>query len=250
MVCLSHAQVISEVLRLWDWSITSSDITFNFSSLFWVSGLANLLIATVKGACRVITTKPYSSDMLFDVIQKNKLTQICLPNACIPDVVTNKRIDEVDLASLRTVIIGGSSVYDHVKHVLRQKLERNGTKVVEVYGFVEIGSLLTNTLYGMKNGSCGIVTTQNLVKIINQKGKSLGPGEVGEICGKNYCNFLGYYNNEELTKQTVDSNGWIRSGDLGFFDDDGYLFIKGRIKELIKCKGATVSTYLNSKLNN
>lgn len=241
IVCLSHSQVISEVLRLWDWSITSSDIIFNFSSLFWVSGLGNLLIATVKGACRVITTKPYSSDTMLDLIKKYKITQICLPNACIADVISNKKIDEVDLSSLRTVIIGSSTVPDQVKSVLRQKLERYGTKVVEVYGFVELGSLSTNTLYGMKNGSCGVVASQNLMKIINEKGKSLGPGEVGEVCAKNASQFLGYYNDEELTKQTVDSNGWIRSGDLGYFDDEGFLFIQGKIKELIKCKGVTVS---------
>ncbi|XP_063702536.1 probable 4-coumarate--CoA ligase 1 [Culicoides brevitarsis] len=240
-VCLSHAQIISEVLRLWNWSVTASDVTFSFSSLFWVSGLANLLIATVKGASRIITQRNYSSDLLFELMEKYKLTQICLANACIADFISNKKIENVDFGSLKHVIIGGSIVCDEIKAEFRKKLEKFKTKVVEVYGFIEIGSLVTSTRHGSKKGSCGIVATQNLVKIINEKGKNLGPGEVGEICAKNTCRFLGYFNDEDLTKQAVDSNGWIKSGDLGFFDEDGFLFIKGKIKELIKLKGITIS---------
>uniref|UniRef100_A0A336LJY0 CSON008475 protein n=1 Tax=Culicoides sonorensis TaxID=179676 RepID=A0A336LJY0_CULSO len=242
MICLSHSQVISEVLRTWDWSITSSDRCFTFSSLFWVSGIANLLISTVKGACRVITTQKYSAELLFKLISKHKITQLCLASACIPDVLSyHKKLEEnFDISSLNTIIIGGSMILDQTKDEFRDILVQ-GTKVVEVYGFIELGSITSNTLYGTKKGSIGIVAAQNLVKIINEKGKNLGPGEIGEICAKNNSKFLGYYNNDALTKETVDSNGWIRSGDLGFFDADGFLFIKGKIKELIKCKGATIS---------
>ena len=67
-----------------------------------------------------------------------------------------------------------------------------------------------------------------------------GPGEVGEVVVKGPMIMLGYSNNEEANKTTFDAEGWMRSGDIGYYDQDGFLYIVDRMKELIKVKGLQV----------
>ena len=68
-------------------------------------------------------------------------------------------------------------------------------------------------------------------------GTALGTGEVGEIVVKGDIVMLGYMNNEEANRTTFDEEGWMKTGDIGYYDEDGFLFIVDRIKELIKVKG-------------
>lgn len=70
---------------------------------------------------------------------------------------------------------------------------------------------------------------------------SLGPGESGELCFKGDHNMIGYKNNYEATRDTIDNNGWLHTGDLGYYDNDGYIYVVGRLKELIKYNGFQIS---------
>lgn len=72
-------------------------------------------------------------------------------------------------------------------------------------------------------------------------GEALGPNQEGEICVRGPLIMKGYIGNDEATKATVDADGWLHSGDIGFYDDEGFFFITDRLKELIKYKGLQVS---------
>lgn len=84
--------------------------------------------------------------------------------------------------------------------------------------------------------------------IDRDSGKTLGAGETGEICVRGPIVMKGYKGNPSATADTIDADGWLHTGDLGYYDHDGWFFIVGRLKELIKCKGHQVYAPYENKL--
>lgn len=92
----------------------------------------------------------------------------------------------------------------------------------------------------IKFGSCGIPVFDTEMRIVNlETGEDQPVGEQGEIVIKNPGVFKGYWNRPEATRETL-RNGWVHTGDIGYFSEDGYLFFSGRVKEMIKCSGYSV----------
>jgi len=113
--------------------------------------------------------------------------------------------------------------------------------VMQAYGQTEatLGVLFCEVATA-KPGSVGEIVKGTYAKVIDDNGSSLGPNKVGELCFKGPLTMRGYRNNPEATAITVDKNGWLHSGDLGYFDEDNQFYIVDRLKELIKYKGYQV----------
>ncbi|KAG5875177.1 Luciferin 4-monooxygenase, partial [Gonioctena quinquepunctata] len=93
-----------------------------------------------------------------------------------------------------------------------------------------------------KPGSVGkVITFMSITVRDPESGKWLGPNKVGEICATGPMMMSGYYKNEQATRETFTSDGWLKTGDLGYYDDEGYFYIVDRLKELIKYKGFQVA---------
>ncbi|XP_063702827.1 probable 4-coumarate--CoA ligase 1 [Culicoides brevitarsis] len=234
-VCLSHAQIVSQTIDFC--STNQNSICFTFSSLYWITGYFFLLSGIISGSIRIITTKAPSAEYFFELIEKHRITECFLPPSMIAECLESQAIELTDFSSLQKIYTGGSMVLED----LREDLEKvSKAKVIVSYGMTEIGSACT-TNFEQKAGSVGVPAKGNQIKIISEEGKSLGPLENGEICIKQPFMFLGYYGNEKAYREIKDSDGWLHTGDLGYFDENGYLFIVGRKKEMIKYKGYQIS---------
>ena len=110
------------------------------------------------------------------------------------------------------------------------------------YGLTELAlSVTAQTETYKKAGSVGVLRAGVRARVIDTKtGKNLGPYQQGELIFKSDNNMLGYIDNDEATRQTIDSDGWLHTGDAGYYDTDGEFFIVDRLKELIKYKGFQV----------
>lgn len=98
-------------------------------------------------------------------------------------------------------------------------------------------------LESSKPGASGIVVPSTSAKVIDpETGKSLGPYKHGELCFKGPLIMKGYWNNPKATAEIIDKDGWLHTGDIGYYDEEKYFFIVDRLKELIKYKGYQVRT--------
>ncbi|KAJ8976962.1 hypothetical protein NQ317_010159 [Molorchus minor] len=118
----------------------------------------------------------------------------------------------------------------------------NVGKVSQAYGMTEttLGVLLS-PYGGGKIGSVGKVVHGMMVKVIDEKGRALGPYQEGELCCKGPLIMKGCVGDPESTRNTIDQEGWIHTGDIAYYDEDEYFFIVDRLKELIKYKAFQVA---------
>lgn len=152
-------------------------------------------------------------------------------------------IKEVDLSSLMLISSGGNHLSDKVRTEF-QKYIPNGT-VNSSYGISDLCCKIAAAPMGTLNkpGSVGKIASNMVVRVIDDEGKRLGPGEIGEFYVKStVTKFSGYYNNEKLSKESVDEEGFFKTGDVGYIDAEGDFYIVDRKKYLITYRGNWINT--------
>lgn len=210
------------------------DVMLCFSTLYWSSGYITLLNGTLTGATRIITTDAFSPELMLHLIEKYKVTYLANSPYHVNQVLKSDRFETTDISSLRTVAVGGSTIPLYMKSMLCPRMP-NGN-MVSCYGMGEMGCPLTleNPTIQDKN-TCGRLLIGACVKIIDENGKRCGLNEDGEIHMKmNDFECLGYLNNPEANAKLLDAEGFMVTGDIGHFDEDGLLYITGRQKEFIR----------------
>uniref|UniRef100_A0A182IYX5 AMP-dependent synthetase/ligase domain-containing protein n=1 Tax=Anopheles atroparvus TaxID=41427 RepID=A0A182IYX5_ANOAO len=234
-VCLTHAQIICMIGGN---PLGKPMTVFNFSPLYWATGVVMLLNTFSNASTRLITRRPFSEETLFEAVEKYRASFIFMPPSYANQVVRHGRVHEVDFSSLQFLALGGSYVSD----ALRDQFERllpNGRTYNSV-GTTEVGWVSCD-IGKRKRGSVGTPMVNVSVRIVDEQGKDLGVGERGQLLLKHSESFVGYYRNEEATRDTVDERGFVRTGDVGYMDEEGYLYIIDRQKDIFKYRGFHVS---------
>uniref|UniRef100_A0A182T271 Luciferin 4-monooxygenase n=1 Tax=Anopheles maculatus TaxID=74869 RepID=A0A182T271_9DIPT len=150
-------------------------------------------------------------------------------------------VDSYDLTSVRTIICGAAPLSRETEELLLQRLP-HVQHIRQGYGMSEL-TLATLIQSGddHKPGSVGRVQIGTQVKVVDPTtGKSLGPNVRGELCFRGTQVMKGYIGDDQATRHTIDADGWLHSGDVGYYDEDGEFFVVDRLKELIKYKGYQV----------
>ncbi len=140
-----------------------------------------------------------------------------------------------DLSSLKSVVSGGSPV---PVYLMEQVSERMGANATIVFGQTEASAAITLTRqedsFELKSATVGVPMPHGEVKIINPAtGEAVPCGERGELTCRGYLVMAGYYNMPEKTAQAIDSDGWLHSGDLATMNEQGYVNIVGRLKDMV-----------------
>ncbi|MHB9119518.1 MAG: AMP-binding protein [Burkholderiales bacterium] len=197
--------------------------------------LANLLCLSV-GACAVIPCEHFDAQAVLRAIQDERCTALHgVPTMFIAQL-EHPRFKEFDLSSLRTGIMAGAPC---PPPLLKRVMERMHCAGILIgYGETEASPLTHLTALDdspeRRTETVGTNLPHQEVKIVRlADGRTAARGEVGEICFRGYHVMQGYYGDPEATRKAVDENGWLRSGDLGTMDADGYVRITGRLKEMI-----------------
>uniref|UniRef100_A0A914BUT6 Uncharacterized protein n=1 Tax=Acrobeloides nanus TaxID=290746 RepID=A0A914BUT6_9BILA len=150
-------------------------------------------------------------------------------------------VDKYDLSSLELVITGGASAGKDLIEEVCKRLP-NIKYIVQAYGMTEATCTHLPILNNIQHASVGKLVSNLEQKIIDlETGNELPIGQIGEICIKSPANMMGYFNNPMATEECLDSENWYKTGDIGYLDEEGFLYVVERKKELIKVAGFQVA---------
>jgi fatty-acyl-CoA synthase len=201
------------------------------------------LCCTSIGACMVIPGESFEPLKVLEAIEKERCTSVYgVPTMFIAELQL-PQFSSFDLSSLRTGVMAGSPCPVEVMKQVQSKMHM---KEVEIcYGMTETSPVSTQTIIGTplqkQVSTVGTVQDHLEIKIIDpETGALLDRNQPGEFCARGYSVMLGYWNNPKATNDAIDEAGWMHSGDLAVMDDDGYVNIVGRIKDMILRGGENI----------
>lgn len=200
-----------------------------------------LLFGTRLGGNMVLISNPREAEELIDAAETNKITLFPGIAALFNNINNHEGVENRDMKSIKYCISGAGPLPREVQ----EKFEAlTGAKLREGYGLTEASPMThVNPLAGrFKLGTVGLPAPSTDVKIVDVETgeKELELNEIGEICVKGPQVMKGYYNRPKETANTIRDGAWLYTGDAGLIDDEGYLHIKERLKNMIKYKGHSV----------
>jgi acyl-CoA synthetase (AMP-forming)/AMP-acid ligase II len=208
-----------------------------FTNATWM-----MLLPTVGAGGIIVLLPTFTPERFFEAVQNEQCTHTFLVPTQFQTIIENPQFDNYDLSSLRIMVSMGSAMPLPLKH---RVLDKMGHGLMELYGVTEgIGTTLKPEEILTKTGSVGTPIAGTDMRIIDDNGKELPQGEIGEIVGYGPGMMNGYHNRPEATAETIwrDEHGrtFLRTGDVGRFDEDGFLYILDRKKDMIVSGGVNV----------
>jgi long-chain acyl-CoA synthetase len=207
-----------------------------FLPLNHVFGGVHIMNSTFYGCGTLVIHKSFDMDRLLSSVRNEKVTRFY----SVPTVFIRLLNTAQSREYLKSVNYCFSAATSMASEIVRQWREKFNLTIHEAYGMTETSSLVTfNHMYRHKIGSVGTPAGIVEVKIVDEEDNELPPGESGEIVIRGPNIMKGYFNRAEETGKVL-QNGWLHSGDVGRLDEDGYLYIVDRIKDLIISGGLNV----------
>ncbi len=240
---LTHANLTinTQQSRLWGFTLVDGEEVFlailPFFHVFAMTAILNFAVAT---GGKILAMPKFNLDDTMKIIDKQKPTVFSAVPTIYAAISNHKKRDKYDLSSIKFCISGGAPLPADV----RENFEKaTGCTLVEGYGLTETSPVVAcNPPVGEnKAGSIGLPLPRTKIDIIStEDGETLMPqGEKGEICISGPQVMAGYYNKGKETKETI-KHGRLHTGDVGYIDDQGYIFIVDRIKDLIIAGGYNI----------
>jgi acyl-CoA synthetase (AMP-forming)/AMP-acid ligase II len=187
--------------------------------------------------CRYILHETFDAEAVIRTIQKEKASHIIMVPSQIIALLNHPAFDAKALQSLEMIQNLGAPLHLEYKNRLNEVLPN---RFYEVYGVTEgFITVLDKTDAVRKAGSVGAPLSFSEIRIFDENGRECAVGEIGEICGNGPLQMSGYYQRPDLTEKAI-VDGWLHTGDAGYLDDEGFLFLVDRIKDMIISGGVNV----------
>jgi acyl-CoA synthetase (AMP-forming)/AMP-acid ligase II len=208
--------------------------------LFHVAG-TNISFSGLAAGGRVILLPEFRPAEALRLIEQERVAHVFLVPAMINMLLQTPEIETTDLSSLKTVAYGASPIGEAV---LAQAKARFGCGFIQFYGMTETTGAGTYLAPDAHRGellrSCGQAWPELQVRIVGDDGGEAAVGEIGEIGIKGDLVMAGYWNRPEATADTLSPDGWLRTGDAGYRDAQGYVFVHDRVKDMIVSGGENI----------
>jgi fatty-acyl-CoA synthase len=239
----THATVLwNSYHQIPDFHVSQEDVYLVIPALCWAAGLHDLALATLWAGGRVVLNPStgFSPASFCETVVREKVTTALLVPAVLKRVLGSGELGRHDLSSLRLLMSGGEPVPVPAMEELHRQLP--SCPLVQVYGMSEFPTLML--LLGVEDalsrlGSAGKACSIAEIRVVDEQGEDVPSGETGEILCRSPACLIGYYGREDASAETLEG-GWLHTGDLARVDEDGYVFIAGRAKDMIISGGLNV----------
>lgn len=241
----THRAWLAKFFRNLDYRLGARDAMLHAGPMTHAS--FNFIETTfVRGARNIIMPR-FEPELFFDLTKKEGATTTYLVPTAVRRLTESAKLESADLSGLHTITYGAAPISEET---LREAVERVGPVFRQTYGLTEARQPITildpwdhvaDGAPGERGrlASCGRVAAGVELALLDEEGRPVAGGAVGEICVRGDYAMAGYWKNPEATAEAV-KNGWVHTGDLALFDEEGYLYIVDRKKEVIITGGFNV----------
>ncbi|KAL7012683.1 hypothetical protein ACKWTF_014983 [Chironomus riparius] len=236
-VCKSHKQVITQIYPQYPSNLIKTDVIFNSSPSFWVTYLYMLMQSALYGFKMVITSQRMTPELFMDIVDRHQVSFLFCPPPFGHVLLNSPKLRRME-SPLRILVAGTVFTNEYIDKL--KEVFPNGT-IMACYASSESDILASS----LENGVCGLSSGYPAdgvnIKVVDENEQNLGPNDLGEIRYISSVPFSGYFGDPENYLNVFDSEGYARTGDVGYFDDKGQLYIIDRIKHMLKVKGFQIT---------
>ncbi len=220
--------------------VEPDDVMLHAASLFHASGCF-VLPYWIKGACSAVLSRFEPAEFL-NAIVRYRATSIHVVPTMLAMLLAQQDIEKADMSSVKTILYGASPM---PLPVIKRAIELWGPRFIQYYGQTEAPLFITKLDENDHRDerrllACGRPSVDCEIRLIDDKGDDVAPGEQGEIALRAPFAMKGYFNAPDLNAATFVEGGWLRTRDVGRFDDDGYLYLVDRTSDMIITGGYNV----------
>ena len=224
------------------WRFTADSVSLAVMPMFHMAGSGWVLVGLYEGATTVVL-RDVDPVAILDSVVRHRITNLLLVPAVIQMMLGAPGVEAADFSSVRAIVYGASPITDDV---LVKGLDRFGCEFLQVYGLTETTGSVTQLDEHDPVGrpdllrSCGKPYPWVELRIVDDDGREVPAGTVGEVWTRSAQNMRGYWNNPDATAATVTDDGWLKTGDAGYVDHDGFVYLNDRKKDMIVTGGENV----------
>jgi acyl-CoA synthetase (AMP-forming)/AMP-acid ligase II len=216
--------------------MTPESVTLHAGSIVFNGAFVDLMPTVFLGATYILL-RQFEPVSYIEMVEREKVTHVMLVPAQIIALLNAPNFSAEALQSLEMILSLGAPLHREHKDELNRRLPG---RFYELYGLTEgFVTILDKRDYEAKPSSVGVPPPLFEMRILDEQGREIPTGEVGEICGRGPILTPGYYKRPDLTEQAI-IDGWLHSGDMGYVDADGFLYLVDRKKDMIISGGVNV----------
>ena len=239
-VMLTHRNIVSQLQQLDAIETTEMKALLGVLPFFHIYGQVIILMhGLMRGAC-IVTMPKFEFEPFLKVLQDYPITSAHIVPPIVVALGKHPAVDNYKFPHLKYLFSGAAPLGPELTEAVEKRLN---VKIRQGYGMTEASPATHYTVAGSERaGAVGLLMPSMECRIIDpETGTDVVEGQPGEVWVRGPNVMKGYLNNPEATARTVDADGWLHTGDIGFMDRDGYLTVVDRLKELIKVKGFQVA---------